>query len=362
MLGYYALGGTVVASRTGATSVAYLAGDTQGTDSVAIDAVTLAVTRRYYDPYGNPRGTVPTVFPTGQQGFVGGTTDSATGLTNLGAREYQPTTGTFISPDSLVEQYEPQDLNPYAYAEHNPTTYSDPSGTTRCDAGDCPTPYQDTHGGNFCQTHDCNDTPYNGPAYADPDNNPYSGGGPDPYNPAKYEKRQKYLEAHRAYARHMEELTRKRRQVEERAARKRADQQAAAARKAAAAAAHQAWCPEAIHLGTCIDTTGASPVPAIIGAWHRPGDVASVAAAVACFTPGVDLVGCGPAQGAAYLIRASQRDESGDPETLRNNVVDLMFSVGTFGSGAPVDNALSKFTEEQIEELLPHGGETCPGY
>ena len=233
---YYSLNGVTVATRSGASAVAYVVGDTQGTDSTAIDASTLSVTRRYYDPYGNLRGTAPASFPTGQKGFVGGTTDPATGLTNLGAREYQPGQGVFISPDPLLKPYEPQNLNPYAYAQGNPTTYSDPTGTTRCDVGDCPTPWQTTHGANFCETHNCSKagSPYNGPAYADPDNNPYSG-GPNPYNPAKYKKREKYLKSHPKVAARIAKKTLEKRLAEERAARKAMDQQAAA-RKAAAAA------------------------------------------------------------------------------------------------------------------------------
>ena len=87
--------------------------------SIAIDSATLAVTRRHYDPYGNPIGAAPSSWP-GNKGFVGGTTDSATGLTNLGAREYNPATGSFISPDSLLTPYDPQDLNAYAYADRQP--------------------------------------------------------------------------------------------------------------------------------------------------------------------------------------------------------------------------------------------------
>jgi RHS repeat-associated protein len=118
----------VVAARTGTVALAYLAGDSQATDSVAIDAATLSVTRRYFDPYGNPRGTTPATFPAGQKGFIGGTADTATGLTNLGARQYQPATGSFISPDPLLKPYDPQDLNAYIYAKGNPATYSDPTG------------------------------------------------------------------------------------------------------------------------------------------------------------------------------------------------------------------------------------------
>jgi RHS repeat-associated protein len=125
---YYTLGGTAVAARTGAAALAYLAGDQQGTSSVAIDSGTLAVTHRYYDPYGNARGTAQPAWPEGEKGFVGGANDTATGLTDLGAREYQPGTGSFISPDPLLNPYQPQDLNAYAYAYGNPATDSDPSG------------------------------------------------------------------------------------------------------------------------------------------------------------------------------------------------------------------------------------------
>jgi RHS repeat-associated protein len=132
---YYALGGVTVATRTGAAAVSYLAGDTQGTESVAISASSLAVTRRYYDPYGNARGTVPASFPAGEKGFVGGAADTATGLTDLGAREYQPSSGSFISPDPLLTPYNPQDLNAYAYAADNPSTNSDPSGALMITGG-----------------------------------------------------------------------------------------------------------------------------------------------------------------------------------------------------------------------------------
>jgi RHS repeat-associated protein len=125
---YYALGGTTVAARTGASTLAYLAGDQQGTSSVAVSSATLAVTHRYYDPYGNTRGTAQPAWPEGEKGFVGGADDTATGLTDLGAREYQPGTGSFISPDPLLSPYNPQDLNAYAYASDNPATNSDPSG------------------------------------------------------------------------------------------------------------------------------------------------------------------------------------------------------------------------------------------
>ena len=124
---FYSIGGEQVASRNG-SDVSYLIGDQQGTSSVAVDAATLGVTRRYFDPYGSPIGTAPTDWPGGQKGFVGGTTDAGTSLTDLGAREYQPGTGSFISPDPLLNAYDPQDLNAYAYAADNPATLEDPTG------------------------------------------------------------------------------------------------------------------------------------------------------------------------------------------------------------------------------------------
>jgi len=127
---YYSIGGAIVAARTGASGLAYLAGDQQDTDSVAIDSGTLGVNRRYYDPYGNARGSAPSSFPVGEKGFVGGANDTATGLTDLGAREYQPGTASFISPDPLLKPYNPQNLNAYSYAQGNPTTYSDPTGAS----------------------------------------------------------------------------------------------------------------------------------------------------------------------------------------------------------------------------------------
>jgi RHS repeat-associated protein len=124
---YYQLGGQTVAARTGTGSVYYLTGDQEGTQTLAINSTTLAVSERFYDPYGNPVGTAIGTWP-GGQGFQDGTTDSATGLTNLGAREYNSGTDSFASPDPILNPTDPQDLNPYAYAEDTPPSSEDPSG------------------------------------------------------------------------------------------------------------------------------------------------------------------------------------------------------------------------------------------
>jgi RHS repeat-associated protein len=128
---YYSIGGITIAARASTGQVNYLAGNQQGTDTLALNARTRSITRRYYDPYGNPIGAAPASWP-GTRGFVGGTTDPATGLTNLGAREYNPATGAFITTDPIQDPQDPQDLNPYAYAADNPATLADPTGLTEC--------------------------------------------------------------------------------------------------------------------------------------------------------------------------------------------------------------------------------------
>jgi RHS repeat-associated protein len=61
------------------------------------------------------------------------------GLTHLGAREYDPATGRFISPDPILNSGDPQQLGGYRYAASNPTTAADPGGLNMsfCPDGDC---------------------------------------------------------------------------------------------------------------------------------------------------------------------------------------------------------------------------------
>ncbi|WP_148283041.1 MULTISPECIES: RHS repeat-associated core domain-containing protein [Kitasatospora] len=122
----YPLPNGLTAVRSG-TAMVFQVADRHGTNGLAIDATTLAETRRATDPFGNPRGTQPTGW-TGTRGFVGGTADAATGLTTLGAREYQPATGRFVSTDPVLDPDDPQQWNGYAYGDNNPVNLSDPTG------------------------------------------------------------------------------------------------------------------------------------------------------------------------------------------------------------------------------------------
>ena len=129
---YYDLGNGVQAVRTNDNKVSFLVPDHQGTGQLAIDAATLAMQQRRTTPFGEQRGTQPTAWP-GTGGFVGGTKDTTTGLTHLGAREYDPGTGRFISVDPVLATSSPQQMNGYSYAANNPVTSSDPTGACPAD-------------------------------------------------------------------------------------------------------------------------------------------------------------------------------------------------------------------------------------
>ncbi|RZU37624.1 RHS repeat-associated protein [Streptomyces sp. BK022] len=133
---YISLAGETVATHSSDGHFTYLIPDRQGTGTLTIDAQTQQVVRRQYKPFGETRDqTGP--WTAGQRGYVGGTQDDNTGLTNLGAREYDPTIGRFLSPDPLLVPGAPQSWNAYDYADDTPVTTSDPTGA--CPEPDCPT-------------------------------------------------------------------------------------------------------------------------------------------------------------------------------------------------------------------------------
>ncbi len=148
---YYYLGSQRVAMRT-AAGVTYLAGDHLGSASLAMGASNTS--QRYY-PYGGTRsGGVPTDYQ-----FTGQKNDTGTGLYYYGGRYYDPVTGRFLSPDTLVQTggarptavaplavslttagaagarpsrtssvTDPQFLNRYTYTRNNPLAYVDATG------------------------------------------------------------------------------------------------------------------------------------------------------------------------------------------------------------------------------------------
>ncbi|MGY3201658.1 polymorphic toxin-type HINT domain-containing protein [Streptomyces sp. TE5632] len=127
---YYEYAGQTVAVRTGG-KLSFVASDHHGTGELAIDSATGAISQRRFDPYGVQRGEKTGTWP-GEKGFVGGTIDAQTGLTHLGAREYDPQLGKFISVDPVIDYTRPHQINGYAYADNSPVTLSDPSGLEPC--------------------------------------------------------------------------------------------------------------------------------------------------------------------------------------------------------------------------------------
>ncbi|MGW1326328.1 polymorphic toxin-type HINT domain-containing protein [Streptomyces antibioticus] len=127
---YYDLGGGNQAVRTDDGKLSFLIGDHHGTAELAVAASDLGMQQRRTTPFGGSRGSQPANWP-GEKGFIGGTVDP-TGLTHLGAREYDPETGRFISVDPILDTANPQQLNGFAYSNNNPVTASDPSGLESC--------------------------------------------------------------------------------------------------------------------------------------------------------------------------------------------------------------------------------------
>ncbi|MBV1855785.1 RHS repeat-associated core domain-containing protein [Catellatospora sp. NEAU-YM18] len=125
---YYSFAGRICASRKGTSNISdltWLYGDHQGTQQISVNAGTQTVSIRRQTPYGAPRGTNPSW--ANNKGFVGGDNDP-TGLVNIGARQYDPNLGRFISTDPLMDLQDPQSFNPYSYSKNSPVTFSDPSG------------------------------------------------------------------------------------------------------------------------------------------------------------------------------------------------------------------------------------------
>lgn len=98
-----------------------------------------AVTRFRYDGFGVAR--VPSgytdpastgTFPTGAGGdfrFHGHWLEADTGFYHMRARDYDPTTGRFLSRDPVEGvTTEPESYHPYAFANANPHFFSDPTG------------------------------------------------------------------------------------------------------------------------------------------------------------------------------------------------------------------------------------------
>ncbi|GJF25717.1 hypothetical protein SHO565_62810 [Streptomyces sp. HO565] len=130
---YYTHPGAPTVIRTASTAsgstdkLSVLITDTHNTASFAVSlAPGMTATQRRLTPYGVPRGAAPENWP-GTRGFVGGTLD-ATGLTHLGAREYDPALGRFLSVDPVIDMMDPLQMQGYNYGYNNPLAFMDADG------------------------------------------------------------------------------------------------------------------------------------------------------------------------------------------------------------------------------------------
>ncbi|WP_447006690.1 RHS repeat-associated core domain-containing protein [Saccharothrix isguenensis] len=123
---WYTHNGHVVAVRNSVTGLKWITPDHQGTNQVSITPVSMEVSQRRQTPYGALRGAAPSSWPD-RLGFVGGRNDDS-GLVTVGARQYDPAAGRFLSADPIIDNNDPQQLNGYAYANNSPVTFSDPTG------------------------------------------------------------------------------------------------------------------------------------------------------------------------------------------------------------------------------------------
>ncbi|MFE7805819.1 polymorphic toxin-type HINT domain-containing protein [Streptomyces sp. NPDC057430] len=124
---YYTVPGGSAIRTSSDGKVRLLVADHHNTNTLSFSSTTLTFNRRKTLPYGGQRGAAPAFWP-GQKGFVGGDIDPTTDLTHIGAREYDPNLGQFISVDPILSLDQPQSLNGYNYANNNPVTLSDPTG------------------------------------------------------------------------------------------------------------------------------------------------------------------------------------------------------------------------------------------
>jgi RHS repeat-associated protein len=135
---YYTLpdGSQVIRTGSTSTSFTYAIADQHGTPSLYLDSTATTPTWRQYTPYGAARGDA--VAAPDNRGFLNKPMDTTTGLTVVGARQYDPETGRFITDDPILEPTDPTQLNGYSYAGNNPTGREDPTGLmAKGDGGGC---------------------------------------------------------------------------------------------------------------------------------------------------------------------------------------------------------------------------------
>ena len=134
---FLSLPGGGVAVRSGAgTAYSFEITDQHGTSLLTLDHTAANPAWRQYTPFGAPRGQAPSSWPDAHA-FLGKPADPSTGLDIIGARQYDPSTGRFLSVNPILDTSSPQTMAGYAYAADNPVTQADPTGLLLPGGGQC---------------------------------------------------------------------------------------------------------------------------------------------------------------------------------------------------------------------------------
>ena len=104
------------------STIEYLHTDNLGSVRQITDNSGTVIGSTDFDAFGKRIGHTGTA--DSAVGYAGNWTDPTTGLIYLRARDYDPTTGQFLTVDPLVDST----LQPYAYTANSPLTGTDPSG------------------------------------------------------------------------------------------------------------------------------------------------------------------------------------------------------------------------------------------
>jgi RHS repeat-associated protein len=119
---------TITVANTSGETITFLHNDFAGSAIASTDAAGVLLWKENYTPFGDR--AVKAANATGnRQWYTGKPVDSETGLSNFGARMYDPVVGRFMGIDAVgFSEGNLHSFNRYAYGNNNPYKFVDPDG------------------------------------------------------------------------------------------------------------------------------------------------------------------------------------------------------------------------------------------